>query len=249
MAGKEDERMRRAYLVELALLLAGMTPYGPGTSIVQAAGATVTIPGDAYVPAAITIDVGQTVTWVNKDSDPHVSTTVPGTPAAFTLVHQPGKSASFTFTKAGIYPYYCLDHATFNTALGRPAARKESDTFPIAMEGLIVVKGPGLTGQSSAAVKISGEAYTPDIVVVRAGGRVTWINADRTPHTAIFVGSDMPKLALAAGKSGSAEFTRPGVYFYYDERFATYNSRLGLAAAKRGAPHFPVAMQGYVVVL
>jgi len=33
-------------------------------------------------------------------------------------------------------------------------------------------------------VKISGSAYAPDIAVVRAGGKVTWINGDHTAHTA-----------------------------------------------------------------
>ena len=241
--------MQRACVVGLALLLAGAIVSGPGAPGARAAGATVTIPGDSYNPAAIVIDVGQTVTWVNKDTDPHVTTTVPGTPASLTLVHQPGKSTSVTFNKAGIYPYYCIDHATFNPALRRAVSRKEADTFPIAMEGLVVVKGPGLTGAPAATMKISGDAYAPDIAVVRAGGKVTWINDDHAAHTATFVGAGMPKLALAAGKSGSATFAKPGVYFFYDERFATYDSKLGLAAAKKGTPHFPIAMQGYVVVL
>src|SRR5579859_316598 len=128
--------MRRACGAGLALLIAGVIVYGAGTAGAGGAGATVTIPGDSYNPPALVIDVGQTVTWVNKDTDPHVSTTVPGAPASFTLVHPAGKSASFTFTKAGIYPYYCLDHATFNPAHRRAVARKEADTFPVAMEGL-----------------------------------------------------------------------------------------------------------------
>jgi plastocyanin len=246
---KEDDRMQRAYGTALALLLVGAIAYGPGTAGAAPAGATVTIPGDSYKPPTIVIDVGQTVTWVNKDTDPHVSTTVPGTPASFTLVHPPGKPGSFTFTKAGVYPYYCIDHATFNPTLRRAAARKEADTFPVAMEGLIVVKGPGLMGAPATTMKISGGAYAPNIAVVRAGGKVTWINDDHTAHAATFVGTGTPKLSLAPGTSGSATFAKPGIYFFYDERFATYDSKLGLAAAKKGAPNFPVAMQGYVVVL
>lgn len=241
--------MQRAGLTALALLLGAAMVYGPGASAVRAAGTTVAIPGDSYLPPAVMIDAGQTVTWVNKDSDPHVTTSVPGAPASFTLVHQAGKSTSYKFSKAGIYPYYCLDHATFNTALRRVAARKEADEFPVAMEGLVAVKGPGLTGGPSATVKISGDAYAPYIAVVRAGGKVTWINSDQAGHTAIFAGSGMPKLSLAAGKSGSATFAKPGVYLFYDERFATYDAKVGLAGAKKGAPHFPVAMQGFVVVL
>ncbi len=241
--------MQRARLTGLALLLGAAVVYGVGASAVGAAGITVTIPGDSYLPPAVTIDVGQTVTWVNKDTDPHVTTSVPGAPVSFTLVHQPGKSTSYTFSKAGVYPYYCLDHATFNTTLRRVAARKEADQFPVAMEGLVVVRGLGLTGGQAATVKISGDVYAPYIAVVRAGGKVTWINDDHAAHTAVFTGSGMPKLSLAAGKSASATFAKPGVYLFYDERFATYDAKLGLAGAKKGSPHFPVAMQGFVVVL
>ena len=59
----------------------------------------------------------------------------------------------------------------------------------------------------------------------------------------------VPKLDLAAGKSQTATFAKPGIYFFYDEGQAAYNPKLGLAAAKRGTPTFPVAMQGYVIVL
>ncbi len=245
--------MRRAYLLGLAMLAVGTAVLGPGPwmpdAAVQAAGTTVTIPGDAYLPAAIMIEVGQTVTWVNKDSDPHVSTNVPGAPKTFTIVHAPGKSSSFKFTKPGVYGYYCLDHATYNVKLRRAVARKEADQFPIAMEGLIVVKGPGFAGAPSATVNISGGAYAPDIAVVKAGGKVTWTNSDTGAHTAVFTGTEATKVDLAAGKSQSVTFAKPGIYFFYDERYATYNSKFGLAAAKKGTPTFPVSMQGYVIVL
>ena len=245
--------MRHAHVVILVILVLGaavpgssvLTPY----TLVQAAGTTVTIPGDYYLPAAITIEVGQTVAWVNKDSDPHVTVGVPGDPEAFTLVNAPGKTVSFKFTKPGVFVYYCLDHATYNAKLRRVVARKEADLFPLAMEGLILVKGPGFTGAPSATVRLSGGAYAPDIAVVQAGGKVTWTNGDAGAHAVVVKGAGVPKLDLAAGKSQTATFAKPGIYFFYDERQAIYNSKVGLAAAKKGTPTFPVAMQGYVIVL
>src|SRR5207302_2904753 len=66
--------MRHRHLMVLAIAVMGTAILGssvwtPGTPV-QAAGTTVTIPGDSYLPAALMIEVGQTVTWVNKDSDP-----------------------------------------------------------------------------------------------------------------------------------------------------------------------------------
>jgi plastocyanin len=245
--------MRRANLLGLAMLVVGAAVLGPGPwmldAAVQVPGTTVTIPGDYYIPATITVEVGQTVTWVNKDSDPHVTASVAGAPDAFILATAAGKSSSFKFTKPGVYVYYCLDHATYNPKLHRVVARKESDAYPVAMEGLVVVKGPGFTGAPSAMVNISDGAYSPDIAVVRAGGKVTWTNGDTGAHAVVVNGAGVPKLDLAAGKSQMVTLTKPGIYFFYDERYATYNSKLGLAKAQKGTPTFPVAMQGYVVVL
>src|SRR5207237_7099738 len=124
------------------------------------------IPGDSYLPAALMIEVGQTVTWVNKDSDPHVTASALGAPEEFILPTASGKSSSFKFTKPGLYPYYCVDHATYNAKLRRAVARKEPDAFTIAMDGLVVVTGPGITGAPPWRVPRPGAAYGPPSAVV-----------------------------------------------------------------------------------
>jgi plastocyanin len=87
--------MRWERLIVLTVLVVGVAVLGPGLWSpdvpVQAGQATVTIPGDFYTQAAITIKVGQTVTWVNKDTDKHTAVAVPGSPEAFTLPAYPGK--------------------------------------------------------------------------------------------------------------------------------------------------------------
>jgi plastocyanin len=186
---------------------------------------------------------------VNKDSDPHVSASVPGAPQAFTVVHPPGKSTSLTFTKPGVYPYYCVDHATYNPTLHRVVARKETDKYPLAMEGVIVVRGAGFAGAPAASVSITRNGYTPHIVVVKSGGQVTWTNADAATHALVAVGAGGPPLTLAPGKNLTVSFGKPGIYLFYDPRSATYESDTGLAAAKKGSPGYPVSIQGYVVVL
>lgn len=246
MRGHTHLRLLMAALVGMVAVGASLWP---SSTPVQAAGVTVVIPGDSYLPPAVVIEAGQTVTWVNKDSDPHVTVSVPGVPEAFTIPNFPGKSASVTFTKPGVYPYYCVDHATYNTRLGRTVARKEADLFPIAMEGLIVVKGPGFVGTPTATVKISGGSYAPDIAVVQAGGQVTWTNGTNETHAVMVVGADGPKLELPAGGSQTATFAKPGTYFFYCPLHAIYDSKVGLAAAKKGTATFPVAEEGFVVVL
>lgn len=83
------------------------------------------------------------MTWTNKDSDKHTATSVAGVPESFSVPAYPGKVVTYKFTKPGVYPYYCLEHSTIDTTLRRAVARKESDAYPIAMEGIVMVKDPG----------------------------------------------------------------------------------------------------------
>ena len=61
-----------------------------------------------FGPAAVTVPVGTTVTWVNEDDIPH---TVVATDKSFkSKVLDTDEKFSFTFTKAGTYDYFCSIH-------------------------------------------------------------------------------------------------------------------------------------------
>jgi predicted lipoprotein with Yx(FWY)xxD motif/plastocyanin len=68
----------------------------------------------AFSEAVLTIEVGSTVTWTNKDEVEHNAVAVDGT-FKLPLLAQ-GKSGSFTFTKAGEYDYFCAPHKAHMTA-------------------------------------------------------------------------------------------------------------------------------------
>lgn len=71
-------------------------------------GAEVEIEDFAYVSAAITIKVGTTVTWTNKDSVRH---TVSSDTGLFESgLFGKGESFSHTFTEAGTFTYHCAPH-------------------------------------------------------------------------------------------------------------------------------------------
>ncbi|NUP52744.1 MAG: hypothetical protein HOW97_36290 [Catenulispora sp.] len=64
----------------------------------------------AFAPAAVTVPVGTTVTWVNEDTVPHTVTAKSG-PASFDSGQiSAGGSWSATFATPGTYDYYCVDH-------------------------------------------------------------------------------------------------------------------------------------------
>ncbi|BBX40087.1 hypothetical protein MSIM_15380 [Mycobacterium simiae] len=71
-------------------------------------GDQVAIDGFAFVPAALTVKAGTSVTWTNRDEEPH---TVAATDGAF---HSPGMGTGATFTHtfatAGTFDYVCSIH-------------------------------------------------------------------------------------------------------------------------------------------
>lgn len=74
----------------------------------QAATAEVKIDNFSFGPATLTVAPGTTVTWVNHDDIPH---TVVSTDSLFkSKVLDTDEKFSFTFTKAGSYPYFCSIH-------------------------------------------------------------------------------------------------------------------------------------------
>ena len=73
-----------------------------------AANADVTIDNFSFSPQNLTVRTGTTVTWTNRDDIPH---TVVSTDGVFkSKVRDTGEKFSYTFTKAGTYPYFCSVH-------------------------------------------------------------------------------------------------------------------------------------------
>jgi amicyanin len=65
----------------------------------------------AFSPATLTVRVGTTVTWTNKDSVPHTVVSDAGSSVPFTSPSlATGSSFPFTFTQAGTYTYHCSIH-------------------------------------------------------------------------------------------------------------------------------------------
>ncbi len=89
------------------LLLAGSTSVTAADQP-PAANAEVKIDNFSFGPQTVTVPVGATVTWINHDDIPH---TVVSTDGVFkSKVRDTDEKFSYTFTKAGTYPYYCTIH-------------------------------------------------------------------------------------------------------------------------------------------
>jgi len=92
--------------VLVALVLMTITPRVVADA--PSASADVKIDNFSFGPQAVTVAVGTTVTWTNRDDIPH---TVVSTDGVFkSKVRDTDEKFSYTFTKAGTYPYFCSVH-------------------------------------------------------------------------------------------------------------------------------------------
>lgn len=90
---------------------------GGGSSSAPAAGGApaVSIANFAFAPVDLTVKVGDTVTWTNNDSVAHTVTSDTG---AFQSPSMPqGATFTFTFSKAGSYPYHCSVHPSMTAKI------------------------------------------------------------------------------------------------------------------------------------
>jgi len=96
-----------AVIIAIVLLLAG-SPSVTANAQPPGANAEVKIDNFSFGPATIMVPVGATVTWTNRDDIPH---TVVSTDGVFkSKVRDTDETFSYTFAKAGTYPYYCSVH-------------------------------------------------------------------------------------------------------------------------------------------
>jgi plastocyanin len=96
-----------AAIIAIVLLVAG-TPTVTAADQSSAASAEVKIDNFVFGPQTITVPVGATVTWTNKDDIPHTSVSTDGVFKSKVL--DTDEKFSYTFTKAGTYAYYCTIH-------------------------------------------------------------------------------------------------------------------------------------------
>jgi len=90
-----------------ALLLSAASP-GSSAKTPQSTSAEVKVDNFSFGPASLTVAVGTAVTWTNRDDIPH---TVVSTDKVFkSKVLDTDERFSFTFDKAGTYPYFCSIH-------------------------------------------------------------------------------------------------------------------------------------------
>jgi plastocyanin len=116
-----------------------------GVGSVSAADRTVTIRGFAFSPHVVTVNVGDSVTWMNRDGTAHTATSG----SAWTTGDiGGGRSKSITFRTAGRYDYICAIHPT--------------------MTGTVVVQAGRTPATDTASLQATGGTDTSRLLAILA---------------------------------------------------------------------------------
>lgn len=81
----------------------------------------------------------------------------------------------------------------------------------IACMGLAAVS----SAQADVEIRIENFAFVPQLITVKAGDTVTWVNHDDTPHVVTSESMRFRSKALDTDDKFSYTFTQPGTYAYF----------------------------------
>jgi plastocyanin len=106
--------IRISKLPPLAVVAGALLAFGVTGAVAQqiaAAGpAEIAIQNFAFLPATLTVARGSTVTWVNRDEEPHNIVNVDQPRVFRSAAVDGGEKFSFTFSNPGTYKYICSIH-------------------------------------------------------------------------------------------------------------------------------------------
>ena len=98
------------------ILMLGIAGFGVGQkssiAVAQEKASTVEVKIDnfSFGPGSLTVAIGTTVTWTNRDDIPHTVVSTDDAKTFKSKVLDTDEKFSFTFSKPGTYPYFCSIH-------------------------------------------------------------------------------------------------------------------------------------------
>jgi len=101
-------RLGLAGLVIVALMMAGRASSSGATTAEERPATEIKIDNFSFSPNTVTVPVGSTVRWTNRDDVPHNVVNEDKSVKSKTM--DTDENFSYTFTKPGTYTYYCSIH-------------------------------------------------------------------------------------------------------------------------------------------
>jgi plastocyanin len=238
---------------------------------------TVTIPQgqELFEPFILAVQPNTTVIWQNHDTATHTIMTTPEQTSflnlhAFSLTVAAGQRVQFKLIEPGLYHYYDPTMTTWNTSDARVAANKGVPNYPLAMEGVIWVKGAisNLPSATTNRIPSMHDDFVTEFLAITAGS-VSWHNFDTDPHFVALVpgweASGDPSQAeinpadvgvnriagtadVPGGDTITVIFSKPGLYYYYCVNHAHIDAATHRAEAFKSASEYPIPMEGFILV-
>lgn len=191
--------------------------HGSAATAVSATTLVVEMVDNAFVPAAVTVATGTTVTWTNHGSRMHTVTASSPAGVFESGYIAVGASWSFVFATAGVYVYHCDIHT--------------------GMAGTVTVVGASATPAPSAgpAVSVEDSRFTPASLVVPVGATVVWTNHGAGEHTVSATGL-FASGRIAPGGTFSFTFATAGAFGYVCDIHAGMAGTLIVGTAPTAPP-------------
>jgi plastocyanin len=110
-----------ALLVVAAIASSGVGGVSAGggchsTELTDGSGVAVDLTKNCFEPNVLRVDAGQTVTWTNRDPDPHTVTGVAESFGDYTELSE-GGAVTHEFHDPGVFPYFCVIHPSMVGAI------------------------------------------------------------------------------------------------------------------------------------
>jgi plastocyanin len=238
---------------------------------------TVTIPQsqEMFDPFILVVQPNTIVTWQNNDTIAHtITTTSDQTPFlnlhAFSLTVAAGLRVQFKLVQPGLYHYFDPTMATWNESDARVAANKNVPNYPLAMDGVIWVKGAisNLPSATTNRIPTKHDDFQTEFLAINPGS-VSWHNFDTDPHFLSLVpgwsdADDQPHALInpadiginriagtddiPGGDTITVIFSKPGLYYYYCPNHAHIDAATHRAEAFKLASEYPIPMEGFILV-
>lgn len=136
-------------------------------------------PKQWYLPRTMTIGVNDTVTWINQDTEAHtvtsgigggmeslVNVNKKGSPTGYfnSGLFKPGQSWTHTFTKSGVYNYFCTIHPWMEGILEVKPQINNIPNYPVTDAGKRIDKLPVYTFTPDGKLEV-GLSWDPKVLL------------------------------------------------------------------------------------
>ena len=161
----------------------------------------VDVRGNAFIPGSITVLVGTTVTWTQRDMIEHTVTVDDNQPEEWDQgvllpANQAGLLNTFehTFEKLGTTAYHCEIHANM---IGEVTVVESFDSSVVTVNAN------------------DANEFNPELVEINVTEGILWINSGTLQHTVTFEDESIGEVAiLQENEQARLNFTTPGSYRY-----------------------------------